>query len=256
MESSSSSQSFWNGSPKTMFFMGLILGLAVSATLALAVLLCFLWSGKSFSAGSGQVAVVNNQPTQPTVPTDDIPQPPAGPVKEVTAEDHILGNKDAKVTVIEYSDFECPFCSRHEPTLKQLLKDFPKDVRLVYRHYPLSSIHPQADKAAEASECAAKLGGNDAFWKMHDKLFAQAAGTGLNPATYPDLAKEIGVDSAKFKTCLDSGEMRNRVLADAAGGNDAGVTGTPANFINGQLLSGAQPYSAMQAAVKAAGATQ
>ncbi len=258
METSpSSSQSFWSGSPKNMFFMGLILGFAISAVMALMMVLCFVWRGKGFGASApGPVAVVANNPP-PAQQPDEIEKPVvAGPVAEVTDKDHMLGNKNAKVTIVEYSDFECTFCSRHEPTIKQLLKTYPKDVRLVYRHYPLSSIHPQADRAAEASECAAKLGGNNAFWKMHEKLFTQAASAGLNPDVYATLAKAIGLDQAKFKTCLDSGEMKAVVQAQAATGNDAGVNGTPANFINGKLLSGAQPYSVMDTAVKSAGAKE
>ncbi len=240
--------------------MGLILGLAVCATVALATVLSFIWSGKSFAAVQGaQVAANNNLNNAPNQPTNNDPPPaePAGPVPEVTDADHILGNKNAKVTIVEYSDFECPFCSKHVPTIKKLLQTYPKDVRVVYRHFPLSSIHARADRAAEASECAAKLGGNDAFWKMHDKLFAQAASqAGLNDDGYPEMAKSIGLDPNKMKSCLDSGETKVIVQAQASGGNDAGVNGTPANFINGKLLSGAQPFAALDAAVKAAGATQ
>lgn len=240
-----------------MFFMGLTLGLAITVTLTLAVLLGFLWSGKSLGGGSQAVVADNYQKPSQQAPSPEDDQPvAAGPVAPVTDKDHVLGNKNAKVTVVEYSDFECPYCSRHEPTLKQLLQTFPKDVRIVYRHFPLSSIHSHADLAAEASECAFKQGGNDAFWKMHDKLFAQAAGAGLSDTIYPDMAKSIGLDPNKMKTCLDNHETKSVVQAQAASGNDAGVNGTPANFINGKLLSGAQPYSAMEAAVKAAGATQ
>jgi protein-disulfide isomerase len=157
--------------------------------------------------------------------------------------------KNAKVTLVEYSDFQCPFCSRHLPTVKQALKDFPNEVNLVYRHYPLS-FHPEAQKSAEASECAAKLGGNDAFWKMHDELFTNQAT--LSRSLYTELAKKIGLNTVNFDKCLDGGEMAAKVNTDLQEGTTAGVEGTPATFVNGQLISGAVPYSELKAAIQAA----
>lgn len=236
-----------------MFFMGLFLGLAVSSMLGLAVVMGMVWSGKTLG---GSLAAAAPTPVAPApAPTLDPNQPtiPSKPVKEVSDADHIRGNKSAKVTLIEYSDFECPFCKRHTPSMEQALKDFPKDVRLVYRHYPLTSIHPNAQKAAEAAECAAKVGGADAFWKMHDKIFAAGS---LSNEGFVSMAKEISLNEANFKKCLDSGEMADRVNMDVASGNDSGVEGTPATFINGKLLSGAIPYASLKAEIQAAGATQ
>ncbi|MBP6945427.1 DsbA family protein [Patescibacteria group bacterium] len=248
-------QSFWAGSPKSMFYMGLFLGVAVTTTLALASMLGMAWSGKSMMGGvqGNQVAQLPSAPAPAADP--NIPQPtiPSKPVKEVGAEDHIRGNKNAKVTLIVYSDYECPFCKRHEPSIAQALKDFPNDVRIVHRHYPLTSIHPNAQKAAEAAECANKLGGNDTFWKMHDKIFAAGS---LSNDGFVTMAKELGVNEANFKKCLDSGEMAARVDADVASGNDSGVEGTPATFINGQLVSGAVPYASMKSQIQAAGAAK
>ncbi len=217
-----------------MFMMGLFLGIAVSSTLGLGLVV-----GGVIGGGSSNVAVVGggNVPTPTPTPT---PTPSsAAPVKAVSDTDHIKGDKNAKVTLIEYSDFECPFCKRFEPSVQQALKDFPKDVRLVYRHFPLRSLHPSAQKAAEASECAAKLGGNDAFWKMHAKLIAMDP---MSVELMKQAAKDIGLDQGKFNTCLDTGEMANRVNQDFNEGGAAGVEGTPATFINGQLVSGAVPY--------------
>lgn len=241
----------WDSSPKTTFYLGLFVGIAISSVLALILVFSLLMSGRAVATGTGAVANPTPVATQPTGDTGAPTQPAAGPVKEVTDADHLLGNKDAKVTVIEYSDFECPFCSQIEPALEQMRTEFKNDVRFVYRHFPLS-FHPQAQKAAEASECAAKLGGNDAFWKMHKKLFANQQT--LGPALYTSTAKEIGLKEADFKTCLDSGEMAARVNSDMASGNDAGVNGTPATFINGQLISGAVPYATLKQALTAAGA--
>ncbi len=243
-----SSQSFWNGSPKTLFFMGLFLGLAVTSTIGLVGAVGYMASAKT----GNTVAAV--QPL-PSAGTGDVvqPQAPANPVKPVDDKvDHIRGPKDAKVTVIEYSDFECPFCKRHDPTVTQLRKAFPKDVRVIYRHYPLS-FHPAAEPAAIASECVAKISGNDKFWEYHDKLFASSPD--LSNDTLKRLAKEIGVKEADFNKCLDNKETLAKVNADMASGNDSGVEGTPATFINGQMVSGAVPYATLEAAVKAAGAT-
>lgn len=223
-----------------MFYSGLFLGLAVSSIAVLFFVLWMVFGGKTLAlAANAQPAapIADNQPS-----ADQPPAAPAGPVKPVDEKkDHIIGPKNAKVTLIEYSDFECPFCGKHDPTLKQVLSEYPKDVRLVYRHYPLP-FHPNAEKAAEAAECAAKLGGNDAFWKMHDKLFEKSRAQQLAPEVYVPLAKEIGLSEGKFKACLDSGETKKAIDQDAAEGGAAGVEGTPATFVNGKLVSGAQPF--------------
>lgn len=225
---------FWDGSAKVMFFMGLFLGIAVASTMGLGLVV-----GGVLKGGAPSAAVAVAPVPTPNLPSGQEPQPQAQPVKPVVDADHIRGNKDAKVTMIEYSDFECPFCKRFTPSVDQALKDFPNDVRFVFRHFPLRSIHPSAQKAAEASECAAKVGGNDAFWKMHDKLIAAAS---LSVDGMKTFAKEIGVDQGKFNACLDNGETASIVEAALNEGGSAGVEGTPATFINGKLASGAIPY--------------
>lgn len=225
-----------------MFFTGLFLGVALTSMGALVFTFGSVWNGRNPSA------IAAPTPSNPT-PTNPTPtQPPANPVANADEKrDHIRGPKDAKVTLIEYSDFQCPFCQRHIATLDQLLAQYPKDVRLVYRYYPLSQIHPQAQKASEAAECVAKLGGNDKFWQMHDKLFENQATLGAD--TYKRLAKEVGVDETKFAKCLDSGEAASRVAEDYASGNDSGVAGTPGTFVNGVLIEGAQDVSAFQSEI-------
>lgn len=247
-------QSFWAGSPKSMFYMGLFLGVAASSVVALALMMGMVWKGKIALGPGGALQQVAQAPSPSPAPTPDAPQPslPSKPVKEVGADDHIRGAKNAKVTLIEYSDFECPFCKRHEPSIAQALKDFPNDVRVVYREYPLTSIHQNAEKAAEAAECAGKLAGNDAFWKMHDKLFERSPDLAVDSLVA--MAKEIGLNQSAFKSCLDSGSMKARIDADTASGNDSGVEGTPATFINGQLVSGAVPYTTLKSQIQAAGA--
>ncbi|MDO8583713.1 MAG: DsbA family protein [bacterium] len=242
-----SETSFWEGGPKNMFFMGLFLGVAVIAIAGLIYVLTVGSPGRAKTADTANNNVVVQQPDAQQ------PAPSYAPVKDVGPTDHVRGNKNAKVTLIEYSDFECPYCKRHVPTIEQALKDYPNDVRFVYRHYPLP-FHANAQKEAEASECVAKQGGDNAFWKFHDIVYAEttATGTGIPLDTLGDIAKRSGVDQKKFQTCLDSGEMAARVSADMASGNDSGVEGTPATFVNGTLVSGAVPYSVLKEAIEAA----
>ena len=246
-----SQKGMWDSSPKVTFYLGLFVGIAISSVLALVLVFGMLMNGRGLGSAIAQAPAPSADQPSAAAPTPSAPQPAAAPVKAATDADHMLGKKDAKVTVIGYSDFQCPFCGQIEPALEQMRKDFPNDVRFIYRHFPLS-FHEHAQKAAEASECAAKLGGNDAFWKMHDKLFAnqQTLGTEL----YTRLAGELGLNAANFKKCLDSGETAGIVSSDMASGNDAGVNGTPATFINGKLVSGAVPYAQLKQELVAAGA--
>lgn len=136
--------------------------------------------------------------------------------------------------------------------MQQIAKDFPNDVRIVYRHFPLSSIHPFAQKAAEASECASIQG---KFWEMHDQLFAlgESAG-GLSIDGMKKIAADLKLDTGKFNNCLDKGETAKVVDSMYQAGAAAGVSGTPANFINGKLVEGALPYDAIKQNLASAGA--
>ena len=147
--------------------------------------------------------------------------------------DHIYGNPDAKVSLIEYSDFECPFCKRFHPTAKKLVESYDGKVNWVYRHFPLSFHNPGAQKQAEASECAAELGGNDAFWRYADLIYqrTRSNGKGFPLDRLVPLAKEIGLDGEKFQACLDGGKMAARVSEDSTEGIQIGITGTPGNVL-------------------------
>jgi len=160
------------------------------------------------------------------------------------------GADKAVITIVEYSDFECPFCSRFHPTLQQAMTEYEGKIRWVYRHFPLS-FHPQARPAALASECAAEQG---KFWEYADKLFENQ--TQLSDTYYTQLAGELGLNTNQFKDCYDSEEYASRVDSDQAGGAQAGISGTPGSFIIGedgsiQEIRGAQPYSAVKAAIDA-----
>lgn len=156
---------------------------------------------------------------------------------EVEAMGPALGPDRAAVTIVEFSDFECPFCKRIYPTLNQVMDDYDGRVRLVFRQFPLHSLHPNAQKAAEASLCADDQG---QFWEMHDAIFEQSGG--VNVTSLKTRAAELGLDEDAFGSCLDSGRFAEQVAADVAAGRALGVSGTPALFINGRYLSGAQPY--------------
>jgi len=147
------------------------------------------------------------------------------------------GPTGAPIELIEFSDFQCPFCQRANPTVDQVLQTYGDRIHFVYRHFPLSN-HPNARPAAEAAQCAAEQG---KFWPYHDKLFANASK--LGDADLKTHAAEVGVDAAKFNACVDSHKYRAQVDADARAGEEAGVNGTPAFFINGRMISGAQPFS-------------
>ena len=161
----------------------------------------------------------------------DLPQPRIA----VAAEGPTRGPKDARVTIVEFSDFECPYCGSAHDTVEQVMTTYAGKVRLVYRQFPLS-FHPHAAKAAEASLCAADQG---KFWEYHDVLFKNQKK--LEATDLKAHASEVGLHAQKFGQCLDSGDKKKAVDADQQAGLAAGVGGTPAFFINGIFLNGAQP---------------
>ncbi len=150
------------------------------------------------------------------------------------------GPSAAPVQIVEFSDFQCPFCSRVVPTLDQVAKNYGEKVRIQFRQFPLHSIHPLAQKAAEAALCAHEQG---KFWEMHDAMFGDQKS--LEVQKLKETAGKLGLDSGQFASCLDTGKTAPQVQADLDLGMKLGVNSTPAVFINGRLISGAQPYEAM-----------
>jgi len=200
------------------------------------------------------------QPAAVEVPPAD--DAAAGPTQETlnqakapSQDDHIRGAAKPKVTLVEYSDFECPFCNRFHPTTSKILADYKDEVALIYRHYPLG-FHAKAQVSAETSECVAKVGGNEAFWKFADYIFEkQENGTAMTDALIAESVKAAGADSGKVKTCVDSGEMTQRVKDQEADGQKAGVQGTPGTIIftkDGaqELIPGALPYEQVKTLVE------
>ena len=149
------------------------------------------------------------------------------------------GGEKAPVTIVEFSDFHCPFCRRVIPTLAQLESRYGDKIKLVFRDFPIENLHPGATKAHEAARCANEQG---KFWPYHDKLFASTPSS--SPDVFKGMAKEVGLDAVAFETCLGSGKYQAAIKEDIAEGNRVGVGGTPAFFVNGRLISGAQPLEA------------
>lgn len=219
--------------------VGFIAGVVItSAVFSLVLIVQGKWGGGNNNVAynpppaapspAGQPAAINNRPVD-------------------TKTDHIRGSDKAEITLIEYSDLECPFCKRFHPTLQQILADYKGKVRWVYRHFPLAQLHSKAPKEAEATECVAKLGGETAFWKYLDKIYeVTPSNNGLDLAQLPIMAGQVGVNVAAFQKCLDSGEMTAKVAADEQDALSAGGQGTPYSVLitkDGQKVpvSGALP---------------
>jgi protein-disulfide isomerase len=207
-----------------------------------------MWTENQMLRKGGTGAPTAAAPADPAAGDSGVTKEQLAAMPEVTKDDHIKGSSNATITLVEYSDFECPFCSRFHPVTQQILQEYGDKVALVYRHYPLP-FHPNAQKAAEASECIAKQGGNDAFWKYADAVFAkqEALGGKLTPEAITESAQASGVNMTTFKSCLDSGEMAANVQADQDGGSGAGIGGTPGTVVvtkDGaqELIPGAYPF--------------
>lgn len=207
--------------------------------------------------GSLSGATTKGSPAAPVTPNGesgpaDITFRPIGP------DDHIRGDPNAPIALIEYSDTECPFCKRVHPTLQQLVQEYDGKVKWVYRHFPLDQLHSKARKEAEATECANELGGNDAFWAYVDKLFeVTPSNDGLDPAQLPKIAEDVGLERAKFEACLSSGKYAQHVADDLADAQAAGGNGTPYSIVIGKdgttyPISGAQPYTQFTTVVEQA----
>ncbi len=202
----------------------------------------FTFSGDKVTTTGNVVATAPSVPTQPS---------------QVTAsedDDAVLGDKDAPVTIIEFSDYQCPFCARFWsdalPQIKSQYVDTGK-VKLVYRDFPLTSIHPMAQPAAEAAECVKDAAGGQgkgdkAYYEFHDKIFGNQVA--LSDASLKAWAKELGYD---IESCLSSGKFKSEVQNDLQAATAAGGQGTPYFVINGKPLSGAQPFSSFQQIIEA-----
>lgn len=240
-DSSEAKAGFLDGNPRTMFTFGLVSGMAMILLLNNFV---GIGGGTALAAGGGTVAAVATAPA--VVPTNTAPT--AGPLAPATKDDHVRGDlSKAKVVLIEYSEFQCPYCGKHDPTMKQVVKEYGDQVAWVYRHFPLS-FHPNAVPTALASECASEQG---KFWEFADAMFAgQATSLQGDAATttafVTKTAQDLKLDMTKFNSCVASAKYQSVVDAHQKSGSTAGVSGTPATFVNGTLVSGAVPYASMK----------
>ncbi|PCI28193.1 disulfide bond formation protein DsbA [Candidatus Wolfebacteria bacterium] len=173
------------------------------------------------------------------------------------SDDHILGDPNAPIIIVEYSDTECPFCSRFHETMNRIVDTYGKngDVAWIYRHFPLDQLHSLARREAEATECAADQGGNDGFWSFTNRLFKVTPGNdGLDPKQLPIIAGEVGLDVDEFNECLESGRFAEKVDNQAKDAFAAGANGTPFNIVivGDQMipLAGALPYESMASTIE------
>jgi len=233
-------KNLFGDNPQLSFFLGLFVGIAVLSTIAALVLGIAMISGDGLSFAKSDeadtaVALETGEPTdtQPTQEASDVPA--------VTSEDNVHGPSDAKVTLIEYSDFECPYCARFAATMDQIIDEYGDDVRVIFRHFPLS-FHANAKGAAVASECAAE---QDMFWEMHDKIFEANLTKTMSLDTWKQAADDLGMDTDDFEDCLESDRYDDKIASQMQEGAKAGVKGTPATFINGKMVSGALPYESI-----------
>lgn len=210
-----------------------------------------------YSGGKAPTAGTANQPQQQQVAqqTGDLEQ-----MTPVTSKDHIRGDINAPVKIVEYSDTECPFCKRFHTTMKEVIDTYGKDgkVAWVYRHFPLDQLHSKARKEAVAMECANELGGNDKFWEYADRLYeVTPANNGLDLAELPKIAEYVGLDKAKFNTCLASTRYDKHIQDEVENAQATGGNGTPWSIVVGKdgkkyPLSGAQPYASIKQIVEQA----
>ena len=208
-----------------------------------------LIAGAIYFGMSGAGAVGTLQPQGAEQPTGNLEA-----MKPVTSDDHIRGDANAPVKIVEYSDTECPFCKRFHPTLLQVMDEYEKSSKVawVYRHFPLDQLHPKARKEAEATECASELGGNDKSWAYLDRLMEVTPGNnGLDPAELPKIAQYVGLDTGKFNECLSSGKYAQKIDEHVQNAVATGGNGTPWSIVvtkSGKKypLSGAQPYEAVK----------
>ena len=242
---------------------GKLVLILTAALVVAAFLVGSLYTKVQMLEKGGIAAQGSNNNQQPSVAAQ--PQAPQQSTKGVASvdDDPVLGDKNAPITIVEFSDYECPFCKRHfDETLPQLIKNYVDTgkVKIVYRDFPLSFHDPMATKEAVAANCAKVQGGDTAYFKYHDEIFTRTKsnGNGLSEADLTTIATDLGLNLNSFNTCLSDPAQTDEVKKDIADGTAAGASGTPtfvigkttsSGEINGDLVVGAQPYAAFQAII-------
>ncbi len=214
--------------PKTAFKAGLGIGIATMFVIGFFVLLGFFINGKTDKNNSNNLANTNDNGA---VVNDNGAAQPSGKIS-LTATDYskdwVRGDKNAKVNIVTFSDIDCPFCTRFHETMLQILKDYNGKVSWTYRHFPLTSLHPESEKKAEAAECVGEQGGNEKFWAFLDKLFADST---EKVADLPKIVGELGLNTDDFTKCLDSGKYASKIQNMSSQAQAAGAQGTPYSVV-------------------------
>jgi len=225
--------------PSTENQSSLAIPIAIVAGFAMIAIAIFFTGG---SSNEGPVTV--DETSDPLAATE---------MRPVSADDYILGNPNAPITIIEYSDYDCPFCKQFHATMHQVMDEYGVTGRLawVYRQFPLIDLHPNAALLSEAGLCVGDLGGNDAFWTFSDTVYESRIETEpTNVTRLPEFAEAAGVDRAAYQECMDSDRMLDALRADMADGLAAGAQGTPYSIIKvgnqEAVINGAQPYSVVK----------
>lgn len=216
----------------------------------IAAAIYFSGSGASVAGqgGQGNIAAVGSGQEQAPAPTGS---PDA--INPVTENDHIRGNPNAQIVLVEYSDYDCPFCKNFHETMNRIMDEYGRDGRVawVYRHFPLEQLHPNAPRIAQAAECVASLGGNEAFWTFSDLVFGEREiNEPTDPLRIPEFAETAGVAESDFTACMESGETQPAVEEDFQNAVAIGGRGTPHSIIligdQQGVINGAQPYEVVK----------
>jgi protein-disulfide isomerase len=221
------------------------LGIPVAIVIAAALVAgAIIYTGSTKSSPGTQIVGGTGQVEQQT---------PEVEIAPVTAKDHILGNPNAPIVIVEYSDYDCPFCKNFHETMHRIMDEYGEDgkVAWVYRHFPLTQLHPNAKKIAEAAECVASIGGNDAFWTFSDFVFSER-GTNepTDMAKLPEFAERSGVSKATYTQCMDTGKFTAAIEDAVTAALGAGAQGTPYSILvagdQQGPINGAQPYATVK----------
>jgi len=241
-------------SPKTSFLVGLVGGIMMLSTIGFVIMLTAYLNGNLVGSGSKVAgATTNKNANVAAADNNAAAAPDTAPTYvdiQVADTDHVRGKADAKVTIVEYSDIQCPYCSTFHTTMKQVMDKYPNDVRWVFRHFPLDSIHPNARPAAIAAECVNEQKGDAGFWTFVDAMYNNQSG--LGSAFYETNAQTIGVDMTKFKDCVSKKTTASKVEDMYQGGIAIGVQGTPGSYLNGNALGGAVPFAQLDTQIQSA----
>lgn len=226
------------------YILFLAIGMIISLVLGflLIALIYHQYEKENIPEKNSKISLPSGPPNSSPPP---LPASPTGLINNSINREHTRGNSQAPNTIIEYSDFECPYCAQFRATMVKLMEAYPNDVKWIYKHFPKSKIHPNAQLAAEASECAADQG---KFWEYTDLLLSNQSL--FSDKYFSKAAQKIGLETEKFNACLSTGKYTAKVKNDHAYGQKQGVTNTPTAFVNGKKFVGSKSLSTLKSAIK------